>query len=147
MKRWGDEEESDRQLYRIKPKHSEAEGFSFRKTKIGGVLIELGLTATDKGTFCEVMGLLGEKASVSSLETTSSLEIPDLNCLTEKKKVEEAIKHECPHVANAQIRISSANSWKLRRNIRRGFLTAGSQLVVRYVGFEFEPPQPNVIDI
>ena len=97
--------------YKIKPEDNGAEVSSIRKTKGGGVLVELGPKTINKVTFCEaVKGLLGEKALVSSLEPTCALEIRDLDCLTEKNEVEEAIKRECPEVTNVRIGITSANS-------------------------------------
>lgn len=70
---------------------SRAEVSSIRRTKGSGVLVELG--PTSKNTFCEaVKGVLGEKASF--LGPMCSLEIPDLDPLTEEVEVEEAIKRE-----------------------------------------------------
>lgn len=56
-----------------------------------------------------VKGLLVEKALVSCLEPMCSLEIQDLDCLTEKVEVEEAIRRECPKVTNARIDFAFAN--------------------------------------
>ena len=97
--------------YRMKPEENGAEVSSIRKTRSGGVLVELGPKTTNKSTFCEaVKGLLGEKALVSSLEPMCSLEIRDLDCLTEKVEVEEALKRECPEVTNARVGITSVNA-------------------------------------
>ncbi|CAD7080718.1 unnamed protein product [Hermetia illucens] len=96
--------------YKIKS-DSGAEMSSIRKTKGGGGLVELGPRTTNKATLCEaVQGLLEEKVLISSLETMSSLEIRDLDCLTEKNDTEEVIKRECPEVTNVRISIISANS-------------------------------------
>lgn len=79
--------------YKIMPEDNGTEVSSIRKTKFGGVLVELCLRTTNKVTFCEVVkGILREKSLVSSLEPTCSLEIRDLACLTEKNEVEEAIR-------------------------------------------------------
>lgn len=63
---------------------------SIGKTKGGEVLVELDRKTTLKSTFCE--GLLGEPMC--------SLEIGDLDCLTDKKS---------PKVTNTRIGITSVN--------------------------------------
>lgn len=66
------------------------------------VVVEVGPNAAKKGTTGkECSGFLGLKCS---------LEIQDLDYLTEKTKVEEAIKFECPELPNTRRGIPSANS-------------------------------------
>lgn len=53
----------------MKPKNSGADVPSIRKSKVDGVLIELGSKTTSKSTFCEAgKGPLREKTLVSSLD-------------------------------------------------------------------------------
>lgn len=106
QKKWGNEKGLEGRLCSLcrgKTIHLESgtEVSSTRSTKGGGVPDEFHPKATSKITLCEaVKGLPGEKALVSSLGPICSLESRELDCLTEKVKMEDAIKRKCPEITN-----------------------------------------------
>ena len=68
---------------------------SIRRTRSEDVLLELGSKTTNKEGFCEALrGVLGESASVRSLEPRITLEIRDLDCLTTEEEVRNAVKRD-----------------------------------------------------
>lgn len=103
---------------KVKPEDSETEIRSIRQTKAGGVLLELGDKAKNKEAFCEVIrGILGDSAVVSTLEPRCSLEIRDLDCLTAKEEVEEALKRDIPDLGEVKVGLTSENPRKQRMAI------------------------------
>lgn len=76
-----------------KPEESGTEIKAVRKTRDGGILLELGAGSKDSGRFREELrAILGEGAGVRSLGSKTKLEIRDLDCCTTVDEVESAIK-------------------------------------------------------
>ena len=95
----------------VRPEDTETAIKAVRQTRSGGILLEFGQDAANTDSFREaVKKVLGEKATVASLEPKGTLEIRDIDCVTEIKEVEEALRKEFPTVGEAQVRLTPENS-------------------------------------
>lgn len=95
----------------VKPEETETVIKSIRQTKMGGVLLELGKETKDKRAFCEtVKVVLGEKGSVSNLEPKRTLEIVDLDCLTDEREVEASLRRDFPDLREVKISLTRTNA-------------------------------------
>lgn len=101
------------------PEESETEVRGIRQTKTGDVLVELGEKTKDKAAFSDVLKkILEGKAVVRSLEPKETLEIRDLDGLTTKEEVEEAITRDLKELAgDIQVSVTKANSQELKTAI------------------------------
>lgn len=95
-----------------KPEESGTEVRAIRQTRAGHVLLELGSTK-DKSAFHDALqNILDDKAEVSYLEQKETLEIRDLDSLTTKEEVAEAIKRDLKEPAvEPQVFVTKENRW------------------------------------
>lgn len=90
-----------------------------RQTRAGDILLEFGQNTKDQDEFNnKLKEILGANATVSKLEPKSTLEFRDLDCLTTKEEVEEAIRRNLQQVeGDLKIKITNENSMKLKMAI------------------------------
>ncbi|GJQ82206.1 hypothetical protein Trydic_g23406 [Trypoxylus dichotomus] len=97
-KRRAAERESEHQTstttgQRVKPEEMKVNVNAVRKTKIGGILIELRRSSSNcEGFTNQLQEASREKAQVSTLQPKLKLEFKDLDCLTTVEEVTEAIR-------------------------------------------------------
>ncbi|XP_046679274.1 uncharacterized protein LOC124366717 [Homalodisca vitripennis] len=78
---------------------------AIRRTQNGDVLLELG-KSKDKAAFAESLKkALGDKGSVRSLDPKLSIEIRDLDGLTNESEVTEAIKRAIPELKESTLKV------------------------------------------
>ncbi|GJQ67290.1 hypothetical protein Trydic_g8191 [Trypoxylus dichotomus] len=101
---------------RVKPEETEVNINAVRKTKKGGILIELGRSSSNcKGFTNQLQEALREKALVSTLQPKLKLEFRDLDCLTTVEEVTEAIRKALPNCeTDPKVILTKANSRQLR---------------------------------
>lgn len=93
------------------PADTETEIRSIRKTRAGGVLLELGAATKNKEAFREqVKEVLGEQATVSCLEPKTSIEIRDLDGAADTTEVEEALRKTIPNLGEVRIGVTRPNT-------------------------------------
>lgn len=94
------------------PEENDTEIRAVRRTRSGDVLLELGAGTKNKEGFCRALkGVLGESATIRSLEPMTTLEIRDLDSFTTDVEVQEAIKRDLKDLAGElKVAVTRANS-------------------------------------
>ena len=109
---------------KVKPEQTEAMIRSVRKTKNGDVLLEL-LNGEKKDQLCgAIKDSLGDLATVVNLKQRITIEIRDLDSLTDKEEVAEAVKtaSQLPN-EEVKVHVTEANA----REQRRAFVTMSAE--------------------
>lgn len=90
----------------VNPDDTQTDVKSIRQTRAGDVLLELGSTTKNRESFrMTLQNSLGEAGKVKDLIPRATLEIRDLDSVTNKEDVEEALKNEL-HDASGDLTIS-----------------------------------------
>lgn len=97
---------------KVNPEDTGTDVRSIRQTRTGEVLLELGNTSKNKSAFSDALQhILAGKAVVRSLEPKETLEIRDLDSLTTKEEIQNAIKRDLKELAGeVQVSVTKANS-------------------------------------
>lgn len=96
---------------KTKPEDTGTKVRSIRQTRSGGVLLEIGEEPREKGAFREaIRTILGDKAVVSSLEPRHTVEIRDLDCLTDEAEVKAALQRDITELGEARIGLTPVNT-------------------------------------
>lgn len=97
---------------KVKPEDTETDVRSIRQTRAGHVLLELASNTKGREAFSQnLRSAIGEAGSVRNLVSRVTLEIRDLDSLTEVKDVEEALKRELGDACSeAKVFVNSENS-------------------------------------
>lgn len=102
---------------RIDPDKIGAEIRAIRQTRDGQVLMELGRTADAEKLSAALVTALGTSGTVRSLVPKISVEIRDLDCLTEKEDVEKALKRDFQETGELKVVITKTNAREQRMAI------------------------------
>lgn len=96
---------------KMKPEESGAVVRSVRKTQNGAVLLELGKETTDKEAFRRsIQNAIGDAGQVKSPVSTTTIEIWDLDCLTTKEDVQQALVQETGKNMDFKVHVFEPNS-------------------------------------
>lgn len=100
---------------KVQPEEAGAEIKSIRQTKDGQVLLELGRKTENPEQFGAVLtSILGDMASVRCLIPRTSVEIRDLDCLTDKEDVEQALKRDIAEIGEMRVTITPPDAREQR---------------------------------
>ena len=116
---------------KIKPGEAEVAIRSMRKTKTGALLLELE-KGGNKASFCQaIQGTLKDAAVVSELKSKATLEIRDLDALTDAEEVTAAMKSAIGNPEEElSVRITGAN----HREQRRAFVELSAEAANKVLG-------------
>jgi hypothetical protein len=96
---------------KMKPEESGAVVKSIRKTQNGAVLLELGKETNDKEAFRRsIQAAIGNAGQVRSPVSTTTIEIWDLDCLTTKEDVQQALVQETGKNVDFKVHVFEPNS-------------------------------------
>lgn len=96
---------------KITPEDVGAEIKAIRQTRKGHVLLELGNKDCDPSKLSSALvTALGDAGVVRSLVPKTTVEIRDLDCLTERDDVEEALKRDLQDIGEATISLTATNA-------------------------------------
>lgn len=108
----------------MKPEESGAVVKSVRKTQNGAVLLELAKETADKEAFRQsIQDVIGDAGRVKSPDSTTAIEIWDLDCLTTANDVQEALLRETGSTADFKVHVLGPNS----REQKMALATASAQ--------------------
>lgn len=94
-----------------KPEETQTDIKAIRRTRTGGILLELGKTAKNKESFREALrGIVGANATVVSLQPKATIEIRDLDSLTTAEEVTEAVKKAMKDESDIKVFFTKTNS-------------------------------------
>lgn len=103
---------------KIVPEDVGAEIKAIRQTREGHVLLELGNRTEDPERLRNALATaLGDTGLVKTLATRKTLEIRDLDCLTEKKDVEEALRRDLQDTGEMKVNLTAINPREQRAAI------------------------------
>lgn len=95
---------------KVKPEDTGAEIKTIRKTRDGKVLLEVK-GRSSLGSFTQALeDAVGTLGSVKSMVPMKSLEVRDLDCLTERGEVEQALKRDLGDIAGLRVGLTTPNS-------------------------------------
>lgn len=101
----------------VKPSEMGIDVKSVRRTKSGGVLLELGKsTAENRATFSKSLtAVVGKSSSVTELTPTTQVEIRDCDCCTTVAEIEEAVIRTLPDYKGImKVKLTRPNSREQR---------------------------------
>lgn len=116
---------------KIKPEDTETEVNRIRQTRAGDILIELGDNTRDKMAFEAALNtVLQNKATTLHLEPKTSVEIRDLDSLSEENEIKEAIELQIGKaIGDIRIHLTKANARGLKAAIVQLSIKGADELV------------------